>query len=331
MSEIAGTYYDGRISHGRPVRVSVVDGVLHLDGDGLALSYPLTVVRQEPRLGALPRRIDLPDGGGCVVPAEFELPTSATPAARVDQWVTNLEGRWQAAIVAAVIVLGVLWGGIVFGVPVLAKQIAMNMSPRVEEQMGRQTLAALDRMALKPTALSAERQAALTARFTELVRLASDDAQYTLLFRASPAVGPNAFALPGGSIVLLDELVEAAENDDEIAAVLSHEIGHLYERHTMRLVLQTSAAGVLVAAVVGDVFSASSYAAALPAFLLQARYSRAFETEADDFGLQLLDRAGIDRKHFIRLLTRLEKGHGDGLPGFLSTHPRTSERGRSGR
>ena len=120
-----------------------------------------------------------------------------------------------------------------------------------------------------------------------------------------------------------------AENDDEIMAVLAHEIGHLHERHTMRLVLQTSVAGVLVAAVVGDVLSASSYAAALPAFLLQARYSREFETEADDFGLHLLDRAGIDREHFIRLLTRLEKGHGSGLPGFLSTHPRTSERGRS--
>ena len=150
-----------------------------------------------------------------------------------------------------------------------------------------------------------------------------------LEFRKSPAVGPNAFALPGGTVVLLDELVAAARHDDEIAAVLAHEIGHLVEQHTMRHVLQTSGAGVIVAAVIGDVLSLSSYAAAVPAFLLDAGYSRAFEREADDFGLGLLDRAGIDRGHFVRFLTRMEQEHPSGVPGFLSTHPRAEERGRA--
>jgi predicted Zn-dependent protease len=255
---------------------------------------------------------------------------SAAPAAHVDQWVTSLEGRWHVLLAAAAVMLAVLWGAIVFGVPALAKQVALRMSPALERQMGEQTLAALDQIALKPSRLTEERQSALTARFTRLVQLTSAD-DYTLLFRASPAVGPNAFAVPGGTVVLLDELVELAANDDEIATVLAHEIGHLYERHSMRLVLQTSVAGVLVAAVVGDLLSSSSYAAALPAFVLQGRYSREFVIEADVFGLHLIVRAGIDRDHFIRLLTRLEKERGDSLPGFLSTHPRTSERGRSHR
>src|SRR5580765_2950395 len=161
MSEAAGTYHDGRVSHARAVRVSVAGSVLDLQGDGIALSYPLTVVRQEPRLGDLPRRIDLPDGGSCIVPAGFELPGLAAPAARVDQWVTSLEGRWHMALLAAVIVLGLLWGAIVFGVPALSKQVAMRMSPVFEEQMRLQTLSALDRIALKPTTLTAERQASL--------------------------------------------------------------------------------------------------------------------------------------------------------------------------
>ena len=138
MSEAAGTYHDGRVSHARPVRVSLTDGVLHLHGDDLALSYPVTVVRQEPRLGDLPRRIDLPDGGSCVVPAAFELPLATSPVARVDQWVTSLEGRWHVALLAAVVVLGFLWGAIVFGVPALSKQVALRMSPTLEEQMGQQ-------------------------------------------------------------------------------------------------------------------------------------------------------------------------------------------------
>ena len=83
-----------------------------------------------------------------------------------------------------------------------------------------------------------------------------------------------------------------------------------------------------MAAVVGDVLSVSSYAAALPAFLLEARYSRGFEREADAFGLDLLDQAGIDRAHFVNFLTRMEQEHPSNLPGFLSTHPRAEERGR---
>ncbi len=114
--------------------------------------------------------------------------------------------------------------------------------------------------------------------------------------------------------------------------MLAHEIGHVHERHTLRHVLQTSAAGVLVAAVLGDVVSATSYAvAAVPTFLLNAGYSRAFEREADTFGLVLLDQAGIDRAHFVRFLTRLEQKHGAGrsVPGWLSTHPGADERGRA--
>jgi len=94
-------------------------------------------------------------------------------------------------------------------------------------------------------------------------------------------------------------------------------------------VLQTSAAGVLGAAVVGDILSVSSYAAALPAFLLDARYSRAFEREADAVGFAVMDATGIDRAHFVRFLARMEKEHGSNVPGFLSTHPRADERTRA--
>ena len=67
----------------------------------------------------------------------------------------------------------------------------------------------------------------------------------------------------------------------------------------------------------------------LPAFVLDASYSRDFEREADAFGLGLLDRAGIDRAHFVNFLTRMEKEHPSSVPGFLSTHPRADERGRA--
>lgn len=328
MSDVTAIYYDGRTSATGRVRVRLDDGMVYVQHDEWAKAFPISGVQLEPRLGDLPRRLDLPGGASCLVPADFELPVAGGPPERAERWVNEMEVRWAPALVAAVTVLALLWGGVVYGVPAAAQIVASRMSPAVERQMGQQTLATLDRITLKESALSPERRATLAARFATLGRAAGSDGAYTLQFRASPAMGPNAFALPGGMVVLLDELVEASRHDDEIVAVLAHEIGHLHERHTVRQVLQTSAAGVLVAAVMGDVLSATSYAAALPAFLLNARYSRAFEAEADRFGFLLLDRTGIDRGHFVRFLTRLEKEHDTGLPGFLSTHPRAAERTR---
>ncbi len=331
MSGVDATFYDGRTTAARRVSVRIADGLLHVEDDLSATTFPLADVRLEPRLGDLPRRLDLPGGASCVVPADFELPPAIAPA-RMDRWVNEMEVRWAPAVVAALLVLGLLWGGIVYGVPVAAKVVANRMSPVVEEQMGSQALSTLDRVALEPSGLPSARQQQLATRFAALVQAAAPGASYTLVFRSSPAIGPNAFALPGGTVVLLDELEKSAQHDDEIAAVLAHEIGHLRERHTMRHVLQTSAAGVLLAAVVGDIVSISSYAAALPVFLLDARYSRAFEREADQVGFAVMDTVGIDRAHFVRFLTRMEQEHGSSLPGFLSTHPRAEERsGAAGR
>ncbi len=331
MTDVAAVYHDGRTSASRAVRVRVADGLVHIDGDGVTTAFPIAAVSLEPRLGGLARRLDLPDGASCQVPPDFELPLPATAPARVERWVNEAEIRWAPAVVAALLVVAGLWATIVYGVPAAASVVARRISPSVEGGMGAQALATLDRVALSPSKLPDARRAQLAARFDRVSRLADPEGAATLLFRASPAVGPNAFALPGRTIVLLDELVAAAADDDEIVAVLAHELGHVQERHTLRQVLQTSAAGVLVAAVLGDVVSVTTYAvAAVPTFLLNARYSRAFEVEADRFGFMLLDRAGIDRAHLVRFLTRLEEKHGGAgsLPGWLATHPRAEERGR---
>jgi predicted Zn-dependent protease len=330
MTEAAGTFYDGETSQGREVRVRVADGLVHFDGAEISTAVPVAAVRLEARLGDLPRRIDLPNGASCLVPAAFELPAPADAPARMERWVNEAETRWAPALAAAVLVVAGLGAAIVWGVPAAANVVARRMSPAIERQMGDQAIRTLEVAVLEPSTLSVERQQALTARFEQLVRHVAFETPIRLRFHASPAVGPNAFALPGGTVVLLDELVKEAQHDDEIVAVLAHEIGHLVERHTMRQLLQTSAAGVLVAVVVGDVLSLSSYAAALPAFMLNARYSRAFELEADRYGFSLLDRAGIDRAHFVRFLSRLEQKHNGGqMPGWLSTHPGAEERGRA--
>jgi Zn-dependent protease with chaperone function len=113
--------------------------------------------------------------------------------------------------------------------------------------------------------------------------------------------------------------------------VLAHELGHLRERHALRGLLQASAVGALVAVWVGDV---GSVATALPAFVLEARYSRDFEREADAYAAAVLGANGLGTRPLADLLARLEASQGGprprgGLVAYLSSHPATAERIRA--
>ena len=95
----------------------------------------------------------------------------------------------------------------------------------------------------------------------------------------------------------------------------------------MRHVLQNSVTGLLVVILTGDVGTASSLAAALPALLVQTKFSRDFEVEADDFAIALLDEQGISPIYLGEILQRMEIEAGNGkFPGFMSTHPSTDTR-----
>ena len=125
-----------------------------------------------------------------------------------------------------------------------------------------------------------------------------------------------------------DELVALSKDDRELEAVLAHEIGHLRQRHVLRHILQDSATALLVAFTVGDLTSLTSLAAAAPTLVLQAKFSRDFEREADDFALDYLARRGIPPDLFAVILRRMEQRTATGKDGvdFLSTHPAIRER-----
>lgn len=166
-------------------------------------------------------------------------------------------------------------------------------SPSTETVLGTETLQLLDRVMFKPTVLDTARQKELELLFAQVVdALDATDRFYTLQLRSSSKIGANAFALPGGTVIMTDELVELAERDEEIAAVLAHEVGHVRHRHAMRQVIQGSAVGLIVTALTGDVFSASSLAAALPTMLVDAKFSRDMERQADDVALEYLLQKG---------------------------------------
>ena len=194
----------------------------------------------------------------------------------------------------------------------------------------------LDRAMFAPTRLDEERQKELEQLFALVVAaLDATERPYKLELRSSPKIGANAFALPGGSVIMTDELVEMAEHDEEIAAVLAHEVGHVRHRHAMRQVIQGSAVGLIIATLTGDVFSATSMAAALPTMLVDAKFSRDMELQADDVAIEYLLQKGDTVEHFATILARMEEAFAEknGIAAgemtssnYFSTHPATRER-----
>ncbi len=128
---------------------------------------------------------------------------------------------------------------------------------------------------------------------------------------------------------MTDALVKLATSDDQISAVLAHEIGHVRQRHGLRLGLQAVGVAALSAAVLGDAASISSLAVTLPTALLQSGYSREFEGEADDYAFARLREVSISPKAFADMMALFDKEHhktGSESKDYFSTHPATAKR-----
>jgi predicted Zn-dependent protease len=131
----------------------------------------------------------------------------------------------------------------------------------------------------------------------------------------------NAFALPGGRIVIFKGLIDFAESPDEVAGVLAHEIGHVVERHGTERIVQSLGLGFFFGIMLGD-FGSSAVALAGET-LVNLSYSRDAETEADSVAVDLLGQAGVASGGLASFFKRLEESGPEMHPALqmLSSHP----------
>lgn len=139
----------------------------------------------------------------------------------------------------------------------------------------------------------------------------------------------NAFALPGGKVVIQSGLIENAKSWEEVLGVLGHELAHVTRRHHVRGIIDNLGLYVILSAVIGDVSAIAGTFANMGGELASLANSREFETEADETGWEFLLKAKINPKGMISFFETLDKKHGtkmDGYLSFMSTHPETKER-----
>ena len=328
---VPAAYFDGRQATRHDVFVTIAAGALHVSGDGVLRVASLSEVEITAPLGTAPRLIRFADGAFCSVEEQPAfaalLAAHGVRPARVSEWEGSL--RWVAVAAAAFVVLLVV--AYRYLLPVAADVAARRVPMAVVEVISNQALETFDGGIFLPTTLPADRQASIARRFERLRQPDGGPHSFRVTFRHSPLLGANALALPSGTLIVTDELVALTEDDDDLVAVLAHEAGHVSRRHGLRQLFQNSVVAVAMTWFVGDV---SFLAAAAPTALLQAKYSRDFERDADSYAMRVLDDNGVSRDHLARMLTHLEEsarrrgaGSGDGsVLGYLSSHPVTRER-----
>jgi Zn-dependent protease with chaperone function len=324
-ASIEGIFYTGESSQGiqavldfdaRSSRVTLTEVMTGSAEESAALvkqprkktlfSSLLTDLTIPPRLANTRRRLALGNGAAFVTQDNDSIDALAERALALSRlsvgdatrgfsgnWLHRLEsnrGAVAACFVAIIVIASVT---IIYGIPIAAKRIAYAVPQPVQNSMSEGTLELLDSLYLSPSELPSEEQARVLALASAAVELRT-------------GIGPNAMALPDGTIVITDDIVELSANDDELLAILYHEIGHLQNRHLLRRVLQSSFVSLGLIVMSGNVETVDTLIA-LPTFYLDMSYTRDFEIEADRYALQSLKDRGLSVDNFSAIMNKLEE------------------------
>jgi len=321
IAPCAALWYDGRSSQPKPVHVVLQPGqggptlVLHdapsADSEGSV--KPLAVYLHDkvgwpehynPRRPPARLVADLGESGSLEITDPVAWHAAVQAAGMRTSLARRMQTRWPVflgVLVAAVIVISLFQR---YGAPWLATQIVRLVPHEWELSLADMTLQSLaDKETLKPSRLPQARQDALRERFNALTASIPPDLQryhgyapqYSLTFhRGTGLLAFNAFALPGGAVVMTDGIVRIAEraglSDDALVGVLAHELGHIVHRHSMRRLAETGALGLTLSLATGDL---SGVWAAASTVVSGFAYTRAHEREADCFALALMQRLHI--------------------------------------
>jgi Zn-dependent protease with chaperone function len=280
------------------------------------------------KLGSIPREITLPNNDLLIIDSD----------PLVDEWLANGKkdfSRWErssAAVIGSMVGVPLaLYFVFAIAVPNLAVVFAPYVPDIVVEISSDHTMKTLDATLLKPSEADTEKVQALHQNWLELIASMDLERQsYTILFRNSKLMGPNAFALPNGTIVFTDQLLELVDYDEDIlTAIFMHEIGHVEQHHSIRLVSQAIVSAIAINYFIGDVGAFFDIFASAGNTIASNQFTQKLEWEADNFALDQLLIMGKDPVDFARGMQKFSElsDHNPGeLEQLFNSHPLTDER-----
>lgn len=338
----AANYFDGMNGKKHAVHLFVARDSLRVVGAEVMRDISPAAIAIGESFDSAPGILQFADGGHCEIHEPAAKAELLAALGYHKPLVVRWQEKWIGALLAIAGMLALVASAYYWGIPWAAEHVATMVPLDVEKQLGNEELRGLEKAMFRPSGLTRERQQQAYGVFREMLP-ANPRMPMTLLLRnGGPLIGANAFALPNGTIIVTDAMMEkvAAAGEDwngrpaeELAGVLAHEMGHVQGRHALRSLIATSLSGVVSWSLFGDF---SAVAAGAPALLVKLEYSREMESNADDYAVALLKQHGIPPSRMADLFERMQKTDKRGMEsvphwmrsmtGYLSTHPQTQDR-----
>lgn len=226
-----------------------------------------------------------------------------------------------ALIILAVAVVAVILLAYFVVLPYASEKAAEQLPLKYEQQLGDAVYSSM----VQPNTIDDSSTVLMNAFFARL----NYKSDYPIHITVVNDKVVNAFALPGGKIVVHRGIIEKMDDYEELAALLSHEFSHVQQRHTTKNVCRSLSSYLFVSLLLGDAGGLTTLIAENANQIKQLNYSRELEEEADREGMKLMQQHHVDiegMKHLFEKLKKEEAKAGDSTPAFLRTHPLTQER-----
>lgn len=325
---VEARFHDGRTAISQTVALTALDGVLAFEAEGSSHRWSLATIVEEP-LGSV-TRLSCP-----VDPAARLLVDAADWRALRGPEIseaTRRQRHGERRLVAGLAAVGAVILLFVFVImPALSGPLARATPVAFEERLGD----SFDAQLTMPFKLCQKSEGGLSLfkLGQRLERVSGTPFKVQVLLIKAPFA--NAFALPGGRIMVTDTLIKEARSPDELSAVIAHEVAHVERRHVMQAVWRYFGLGVALDAVVGGGSGAGQQAVLLAGSTTSLRFSRKAEAEADARGMELLQALGLSSKgmapFFARLASKGDKGALAVFEEFSSDHPDSARRAAAAR
>lgn len=322
-------YHSGSVASSAAI-CEITDDVLivKVGHDDEHLTLARSDVKVKSKLGDLPREIVLPNGDMLVCPSTDPLdnwldgPSGAT--------IFRIESKTSWLIGSVILVPLLLYVVFAHVIPQVAISLAAYVPYSVKQIASDQTLSALDYSVLDVSTLSEQEIQSMQNSFNELLeQISTKNPRYRVMFRASESFGPNAFALPDGTIVFTDELVNLVDKEQALLdAIFLHEVGHVENNHSMQLVAESLFATLAIIYFFGDLSGALESFLGVGSSVVHNQFSQAHEWESDNYAiaqLRVLNRDPADFADAMRVLQSLV-GNEHEANSWFQSHPMIQNR-----
>ena len=315
QSEFSGTFCDGKSANKYPVKILLTRSQLELifpDGHRISWLYPTLKLSKNDSTG--PVRLERPSSNPEVVPESVVIEDPkflheahrVAPGALGNIWNQphKRKMRYGLMILALVVIPPFIFAIWVYAIPAMTNAVADRIPTEWEERLGQNYFQALFKESLKKP--DPKMQKALDTISNRLLATVPDQ-PYQFRIYVHPSKMVNAMALPGGTIIVFQGLINVTETPEELAGVLAHEFQHVLKRHSTRGIIRSEAISLFGLIISGNSDSMTNVILQAGGMLEFLSFSRKLESQADNEGMKMMLAAQVDPQGMVRMFEILER------------------------